>query len=71
MEKIIFYILLISYVFCDLDICEKVDDMTKCTSTKTNINGLSCYKVKLADDDDNIFVMNFQIAMMDKKLIGK
>lgn len=59
MEKIIFYILLISYIFCDLDICEKVDDMTKCTTTKTNINGLSCYKVKLVDDDDNIFCYEF------------
>lgn len=63
----------ISYVFYDLDIWEQVTDIIKFTSTKTNINGSSCYKMKkfITLMDMIFFVLHFRVVMMDKRPIGK
>ena len=38
MKRIVFTLLLISNVFCSLDLCN-VQNIEDCISTKTNING--------------------------------
>lgn len=52
MKILFFFLFLISHILCNLDSCDEVKNILDCIDTKTNIDGISCFKVLFIDDNE-------------------